>query len=140
MELLQTCFLYNFLSRLLTSSLSCNTNTNKPRRRRRRTKPTKPTTRPKMPARFPELGIQKSREGSGCPKFLAGKVFRQNSTLLENSSPIFRQHEMLFLPRFGHFPSRKMAAGRSAPPSWIFSSETATTFLTVSERWGYKGE
>ena len=61
--------------------------------------------------------IQKTREGCGCPKFLAGKVFRQISTLLENSSPIFWQHEMLCLPRFGHFPARKMAAGKSAPPS-----------------------
>ena len=33
--------------------------------------------------------FQKTREGCGCPKFLAGKVFRQISTLLENSSPIF---------------------------------------------------
>ena len=43
---------------------------------------------------------QKTREGRGCPKFLVGKVFRQISTLLENSSPIFRQHQMLSLPRF----------------------------------------
>ena len=60
---------------------------------------------------------QKTREGCGCPKFLAGKVFRQISTLLENYSPIFRQHEMPSLPRFGHFPATKMAAGKSAPPS-----------------------
>ena len=61
--------------------------------------------------------IQKTREGCGCPKFLAGKVFGQISTLLENSSPIFRQHEMLSLPRFGHFPARKTAAGKLAAPS-----------------------
>ena len=61
--------------------------------------------------------IQKTREGCGCPKFLAGKVFRQISTQLENSSPIFRQHEMLSLPRFGHFPARKTAAGKLAAPS-----------------------
>ena len=35
------------------------------------------------------------------------------------SSPIFRQHETLSLPRFGHFPARKMAAGKSAPPSGL---------------------
>ena len=29
----------------------------------------------------------------------------------------FRQHDMLSLPRFGHFPARKMAAGKSALPS-----------------------
>ena len=29
----------------------------------------------------------------------------------------FRQQNMLSLPRFGHFPARKMAAGKSAPPS-----------------------
>ena len=46
---------------------------------------------------------QKNQEGCGCPKFPAGKVFRQISTLLENDSPIFRQREMLSLPRFGHW-------------------------------------
>ena len=60
---------------------------------------------------------QKTGEGCGCPKFLAGKVFRQISTLLENYSPIFQQHETLSLPRFGHYPARKMAAGKLAPPS-----------------------
>ena len=60
---------------------------------------------------------QKTREGCGCPKFLAGKVFRQSSKLLDNYSPIFRQHEILSLPAFGQFPERKMAAGKSAPPS-----------------------
>ena len=35
-------------------------------------------------------------------------------TLLENSLLMFRQHEMLSLPRFGKFPARKMAAGKSA--------------------------
>ena len=49
-------------------------------------------------------------------KFLAGKVFRQLSTLLENSSLIFQEPEMLSLPRFGHFPVRKTAAGKSAAP------------------------
>ena len=40
------------------------------------------------------LGIfRKTRKGCGCPKFLAGKVFGQILTLLENFSPIFRQHE-----------------------------------------------
>ena len=60
---------------------------------------------------------QKTREGCGCPKFLAGKVLRKILTLLENSSPIVRQHEMLSLPRFGHFPARKTAAGKFAAPS-----------------------
>ena len=63
--------------------------------------------------------------------FLAGNVFQQISMLLDDSSPIFRQHEMLFLPRFGHFPARKMAAGKSAPPSvMLLDSETATAFLS----------
>ena len=61
--------------------------------------------------------IQKTREGCGCPKFPAGKVFWQISTLLENDSPIFRQREMLSLPRFGHFPARKTAAGKLAAPA-----------------------
>ena len=60
---------------------------------------------------------QKTREGCGCLKFLAGNVFRQISTLLENYSPVLLQHEMLSLPRFGHFPARKMAAGKSAAPA-----------------------
>ena len=66
---------------------------------------------------------QKTRDGRGCPKFAAGKVFRQISTLLDNYSPIFRQHKMLFLPRFGHFAARKMAAGKSALPSGLSFSE-----------------
>ena len=61
--------------------------------------------------------IQNTREGCGCPRFLAGRVCWQISTLLENSSPIFRQHEVLSLPRFGHFPARKTAAGKLAAPS-----------------------
>ena len=60
---------------------------------------------------------QKTREGCGCRKFLAGKVFGQFSTLLENSPPIFRQHKMISLPRFGHFPASKTAAGKLAAPS-----------------------
>ena len=47
----------------------------------------------KMKKILPPGYDQKTQEGCGCPKFLAGKVFRQISTLLENSSPIFRQHE-----------------------------------------------
>ena len=43
---------------------------------------------------------QKTREGCG-PKSLAGRVFQQILTLLENSSRICRQREMLSLPRFG---------------------------------------
>ena len=66
---------------------------------------------------IPEPDNQKTREGCGCPKFHAGKVFRQISTLLENDSPIFRQREMLSLPRFGHFPARKTAAGKLAAPA-----------------------
>ena len=60
---------------------------------------------------------QKTREGCGCLKSVAGKVFQQISTLLENYSLIFRQRETLSLPRSVHFPARKMAAGKSAPPS-----------------------
>ena len=33
------------------------------------------------------------------------------------TTPIFSQRKMLFLPGFGHFPARKVAAGKSAPPS-----------------------
>ena len=54
-----------------------------------------------------------TREGCGCPKFPAGKVFLQISTLLENDSPIFRRHEMLSLPRFGHFPARNTRSLRN---------------------------
>ena len=66
---------------------------------------------------FPIAYFQKTREGCGCPKCPAGKIFRQISTLLENDSPIFRQREMLSLPRFGHFPARKTAAGKLAAPA-----------------------
>ena len=67
---------------------------------------------------------------------LLERVFRQISTLLENDSPIFRQCEMLFLPRFGHFPARKtlLENWRSLRECcWIFSSETATAFLSSSD-------
>ena len=72
-----------------------------------------------------------------------GKVFRQVSTLLENSSPIFKQHEMLSLPRFGHFPARETAAGKLAAPSGTLldlSSKTATAFLTSSDRGENRGK
>ena len=49
----------------------------------------------------------------------------------ENSrrlSQIFWQHEILSLRRFGHFPARKVAAGKIGPAS----SETATAFLSTS--------
>ena len=84
------------------------------------------------------LEYQKTREGCGCPKFAAGKVFRQISTLLENDSPIFRQREMLSLPRFGHFPTFRQGKRllenwpRLRERCWIFSSETATAFLSSS--------
>ena len=85
--------------------------------------------------------FQKTREGCGCPKFVAGKVLRQISTLLENYCPIFRQREMLCLPRFGHFPARKMAAGKSAPPSgtlldFLLRDRHATAFLSSPEHSG----
>ena len=52
---------------------------------------------------------------------LAGRFSQQISTPLENSSPILRQRDMLSLPKFGHFPARKMAAGRPRlrERSWI---------------------
>ena len=43
--------------------------------------------------------------------------FLANFDAAGNYSPIFRQHKMLSLPKFGHFLARKMAAGKSAPPS-----------------------
>ena len=53
----------------------------------------------------PHDETQKAREGCGCPKFLAGKVFWQSSTLPR------------WLPRLRE-------------RSWIFSSETTTAFLS----------
>ena len=58
---------------------------------------------------------QKTREGCGCPKFLAGKVFRRILTLLENHSLIFRRHQVLSLPRFGRFLAGKAAVGKIGP-------------------------
>ena len=90
------------------------------------------------PLKFPK-GLHREtpkNPGLGCNKsensrrlWLSG--WKGFPTLLENSSPIFRQHEMLSLPRFGHFPARKTAAGKSTAPSATpldFSSETATAF------------
>ena len=43
---------------------------------------------------------QKTREGCGCPKVLAGMAFQQTSTLLVNYSLVIRRDEMPSLPRF----------------------------------------
>ena len=64
------------------------------------------------------------------------KSFRA-SFELENSSPIFRQHQMLPLPRFGHFRHEKWLLEnwpRLRERSWMFSSETATAFCSSSEQ------
>ena len=74
--------------------------------------------------------FQKTREGCCCAKLLAGKVFRQISTLLDRFSGstkcypyqgfgIFRQGEQL-LENWMRLLER----------CWIFSSETATAFLS----------
>ena len=56
-----------------------------------------------MPLRnaMPHSFSEKTREGCGCLEFLAGKFSGKFRHCWENSSPIFRQHEMLSLPRFG---------------------------------------
>ena len=59
----------------------------------------------------------KTREGCGCRKVLAGKVFRQFFDAAGKCFPDFPAAEMLSPPRFGHFPARRMATGKSAPPS-----------------------
>ena len=66
------------------------------------------------------------------------KGFQANFDTAANHSPFLRQHEMQSLPRFGHFPARSMAAGKSGlrELSWIFSSETATAFLSFSDSRG----
>ena len=66
---------------------------------------------------FGPSGISETSRRLSLSEFLAGRVFRQISSLLEKSSPIFRRHERLSLPRFGHCPARNTAAGKSAPPS-----------------------
>ena len=82
---------------------------------------------PKRPFRQPRKRLER---GCGCSKLLAGRVFwRGISAVLANSSPIFWQHGMLSLPRFGHFPARKAAAGTSAPPS-----RTLLDFSAVNKR------
>ena len=52
------------------------------------------------------------REGCGCPKLLAGRVFRQISALLGNSSLIFGQHKMLSLSEGPKGGRRKGGWGR----------------------------
>ena len=74
------------------------------------------------------------------------KAVAVRNSLLEKFSGKFRRcwkipnrfssrHEMLSLPRFGHFPARKTAAGKLAAPSGTLldSSETATAFLSSSD-------
>ena len=43
--------------------------------------------------------------------------FRRCWEMIPRFSPIFQQREMLSLPRFGHFPARKTAAGKLAAPA-----------------------
>ena len=43
--------------------------------------------------------------------------FRANFDAAEKLFRDFPAARMLSLPGFGHFPARKMAAGKSAPPS-----------------------
>ena len=73
--------------------------------------------------------IQKTREGCGCPKFLAGRVFRQISMLLKKFFPDFAAAPNAVPAKVGLPPATKFAAGKPAPPSGMlldFSSETAT--------------
>ena len=63
------------------------------------------------------------------------KIAWTKARLLNHDFPVHRQHEMLPLPMFGHFPARKIPAGKSDPafgnapgfsplrppqPSWAF--------------------
>ena len=77
---------------------------------------------------------QKIREGCGCPKFLAGKVFRQLSTLLEKFLPPFSGSTKCDpCQGLGIFQQGKWLLEnrpRLRERSWIFSSETATAVLT----------
>ena len=92
-------------------------------------------------AEIPCGSLQKTREGCGCLKFLAGKGFSGKFRRCWKNFPIFRQHEMLSLPRSGHFPARKTAAGNwphLRERCWIFCSETATAFLSSSDHLRFK--
>ena len=80
---------------------------------------------------------QKTRKGCGCPKFLAGRFFGQISTLLENCSPIFRRTKCYPCQGLGNFRQGKWLLEnwpRLRERCWIFSSETATAFLSSSEK------
>ena len=88
-----------------------------------------------MQAEIHLLAHQKTREGCGCPKFPAGKVLRQIWTLLEDNSPIFRQHKMLSLQGLGTFRQGNRLLENwlhLRKRCWILSSETATAFLSSS--------
>ena len=52
-----------------------------------------------------------------------------------NPSPILRQQDMLFLPRFAHFPARNGCWKLTLPAGTLldFLLETATPFLSFSE-------
>ena len=71
-------------------------------------------------ARILESKRQKTREGCGCPKFFAGRGFCKKKT-----SAIFRQHDVLLLPRFGIFCQKGEWLLEDRPRlqerSWIFS-------------------
>ena len=80
-----------------------------------------------------ERGFCKGKEYHycGCPKCLAGKVFRQISTLLENSTPNFWQHQMLGLGIFLLGKWLLENRPRLQECYWISSSETLTAFLIL---------
>ena len=54
-----------------------------------------------------QLSDQKTQEGCGCPKFLAGKGFPANFDAAGKFFTDFRQHEMLSLPKSGIFRQGK---------------------------------
>ena len=64
-------------------------------------------------------------------------VFRQASTLLENSCQIFRQRDVLSLPRFAHFSGEENGCWKIGPAfgnaPGFSSSKTTTAFLSFSD-------
>ena len=85
---------------------------------------------------------QKTREGCGCPKFLAGKVFRQLSTLLENFPRFSGSTKCYLCQGLGTFWQQKWLLEnwpRLQERCWIFSSETATAFLSFSDQTSQHG-
>ena len=85
---------------------------------------------------FPERCDSQKTGGYRRPKLLAGRGFRQISTLLEKHSLTFWQHKKNYPCHVWALSGKHQLGNRPRlrERCWIFPSETATAFLSLSEK------